>query len=275
MGLSLTHMLFNTVLQWLRRLGLRDVIDRMRMLWQRRALLKENQEFLRENPNVTLPADEIMYETFNLNYRKYFEGGRKTAKEILSHFQESAQKDFPDSILDWGCGPGRVIRHMPEVLPKSTHVVGSDFNGQTIEWCRQHIPNVQFMQNALMPPIKLENESMEWVYCISVLTHLSKDAHHAWIQEIYRILRIGGYFLMTTQGDAFINKLTNSEIKQYSQGQIVIRDGVEEGRRTFSAFHPPAYIKALTKDYKVRKHVPGSGSKDQPQQDIWLLSKDV
>ena len=268
-------MLSNIVLQWLRKLGLRDVIDRMRMSWHRRKLLKENQEFLRENPDVTLPDDEIMYETFNLNYRKYYEGGRKTAKEILSHFQESAEMEFPESILDWGCGPGRVIRHMPELLPTSSQVVGSDFNGKTIEWCQQSIPNVEFIQNTLMPPIKLTNESMEWVYCISVFTHLSEDAHHAWIGEIYRILRRGGLFLMTTQGDAFMNKLTNSEVKRYSQDQIVVRDGVDEGRRTFSAFHPPAYIRALTKDFEVRKHVPGRGGKQQPQQDIWILCKNV
>lgn len=266
-------MLSNIVLQWLRKLGLRDVIDRLRMSWQKLTLAKQNRAFRSEYPDVNLPKDDIMYETFNLNYRKYFEGGRKTAKEILSHFQKASKKDYPDSILDWGCGPGRVIRHMPELLPSATKVVGSDFNGETIEWCQQQIPNIEFVQNALMPPIQLKDESIEWVYCISVFTHLSRDAHHAWIQEIYRILQRGGYFLMTTQGDAFINKLTASEVKMYSDDQIVIRDGVEEGRRTFSAFHPPAYIKALTRDFKVQKHIPGTGSKNQPQQDIWVLSK--
>ncbi len=266
-------MLSNIVLQWLRNLGLRDVIDSIRMSWQRWTLKGENQAFLKEYPNIILPADDIMYETFNLNYRNYFEGGRKTASEILSYFQACAGREFPDSILDWGCGPGRVIRHMPKLLPES-QVLGSDFNAQTITWCQQNIPDVRFIQNALMPPIKLENERIEWVYSISVFTHLSEKAHDAWIQEIFRILQKGGYFLMTTQGDAFMHKLTTKELRLYNQNNIVIRDGVEEGRRTFSAFHPPDYVKALVKDFRIERHVPGSQSKNQPQQDIWILSKE-
>jgi SAM-dependent methyltransferase len=54
-------------------------------------------------------------------------------------------RDFSDfeRVLDFGCGPGRFIRHL-EQLAGTLEVHGADIDAQAIEWLRQHIPSGSF-----------------------------------------------------------------------------------------------------------------------------------
>ena len=79
---------------------------------------------------------------------------------------------------------------------------------------------------------------------------------------------------LTTQGDNFKVKLTDSEVLKYNNGALIIRGNVKEGHRTFSAFHPTAFMKKLFHNVEILEHVatnPESG-KWVPQ-DIWIIKK--
>ena len=52
------------------------------------------------------------------------------------------------SILDWGCGPGRIVRHLPSIVSKAK-IFGSDYNEESINWCRENIEDVGFEVNGL------------------------------------------------------------------------------------------------------------------------------
>src|ERR1700678_2485432 len=103
-------------------------------------------------------------------------------------------------ILDWGCGCGRVFRHLPQgALPQ---LVGADIDGDNIEWCRGAFPTAEFHAVPLSPPTVFQADAFHLVMGISVFPHLPQPSQHAWLQELRRITRRGALLLVTIHGPA-------------------------------------------------------------------------
>ena len=268
----LLDLLIPTVKLLLRKLGLTKIADSLRMHFYHWKNREKNDQFQRANPSFALPPDEIMYETFKLDYQKYFESGEATAKWLIELYQQSRDVK-PRTVLDWGCGPGRVVRHLPDLLPESSLIIGSDFNEATISWCKKNIVGITFLENKLDPPIELRGDEIDFAYAISVFTHLSLARHESWIKEIFRVLAPSGIFIFSTQGKIFNKILTKKEKRVFAQGHLVVRTADQEGRRTFSAFHPPDYLRAILGDFEIVEHIEGVFKRGQPQQDIWIVKK--
>lgn len=118
---------------------------------------------------------------------------------------------------------------------------------------------------------------MDIIYGLSIFTHLSEKSHYDWGGELKRISKPGGILFLTTQGNNFKVKLNSSELTKFNDGQIVVRGEVKEGHRTFSAFHPPAFIKQLfhSLDLEILEHIerkPPESNGWLPQ-DIWIIRK--
>ena len=56
------------------------------------------------------------------------------------------------SVLDFGCGAGRVLRHLRDVSDR-VGLYGTDLNPALIEWCEREIPFARFVRNGLDPPL--------------------------------------------------------------------------------------------------------------------------
>ena len=257
---------------WIRKLGLMQAFDRFYFFWNRIRFSGRNKKFLKENPDIQLPPDYMLYEAFRLNYQSYFEDGRDTAYWIVELFSEFTMVTGKD-ILEWGCGPARIIRHLPSII-SGGHIYGSDYNVETIEWCREHISDVEFSINGLNPPLDYTPDKFDLIYALSVFTHLSAESHFKWLDEIRRVMRNQGIFVFTTQGDAFEFKLTPTEKKTYGSGHLVERSNVKEGHRSYSAFQPLGFMeKMLGDEWKVLKFIPGSMQQWGPEQDTWIIQK--
>ena len=128
--------------------------------------------------------------------------------------------------------------------------------------------------NSIEPPLDYPDNFFDAVYGLSVFTHLSQKNHYAWIKELHRILKPGGVLLITTQGGAFIGKLTAKEKEIFEQGEIVVRGKVKEGHRTYSAFHPETFmLNFFSKYWKHLKFVKGAVEDYGPEQDLWIVQK--
>ena len=260
--------------KFLRTLGLIRIADYIHYLYEFILSRKENVKFKKENPDVILPPDYMMYESFQLNYQQYYTESIETAKWLLNYFRKYQElKNI--KILDWGCGPARIIRHFPFLVNNKCEFYGTDYNPDTIEWCKKNIPGITFDKNELAPPMKYENDFFDIIYGISVFTHLSEELHYKWFNELIRVTKPGGVILLTLHGAAFRLKLTDEETKNFYKGELIIKSRTRVGHRTFGAFHPPAFIKRLTGQNNVLEHIPGEIKNGKPQQDVWIIQKSV
>jgi SAM-dependent methyltransferase len=251
----------------LRQLGLMQLSDYLRYIWLRRKNRDHNRKFSKEHPDIVLPPDYLMYESFQLDYEKYFVNGRKTAEWMIGLVQEHMDLKGA-SILDWGCGPARIIRHLPGLIGDG-NFYGTDYNRQSIAWCSANFTDIYFHSNDLMPGLVYEKELFDLVYGISIFTHLSEEAHEAWLNELIRVLKPGGILFITLHGKSFRDKLTPKEVLGFDANELVVRGQVTEGHRTFTAFHPEQWVRIWTLSLTVIRHIPG----EEGQQDVWILKK--
>ncbi len=255
-----------------RKLGLIHVFDKVKFRYIQAKNRKVNQAFLKENPDVVLPPDYLIFETFHLNYRSYYFGGRSSAKDIVAEVsQHIALKN--KKILDWGCGPGRIIRHMHEFV-EDCEVYGVDYNPTNLDWCKENIPNVHFSKNEINPPLNFDAQSMDFIYGISIFTHLSAPNHEAWMNELARVCKSGGVVYLTSHGPIYKRILTEQEQNRYDEGKLVNRGNAVEGHRVYAAFHPPAYFRALIEThFEVLHYREGLEESWGIDQDHWIIRK--
>jgi len=232
-----------------------------------------NRNFKKNNPDVKLPPDYLIYESFQLNYQKYYTESIETAQwiaDLLGKHIELKDK----RILDWGCGPGRVIRHLPSVIGNGCEYYGTDYNEKSIAWCSSNLLDIKFNKNTLEAKLPYSDNFFDIIYGISVFTHLSEKSHYDWYKELYRILKPNGILLLTTQGDNFKVKLTKKELDKYNKGELVVRGKVKEGHRTYSAFHPKEFMLRLFNNVEILEHIETKPENDKSlPQDIWILKK--
>ena len=256
----------------LRILGLMLLADKLRFEWMKIKNCRVNRSFKKSYPQVVLPPDYLMYESFQLDYSRYYLNGKKSAiwmLDLIKPFKNFSNAD----VLDWGCGPGRLIRHLPDLIPEGHSFTGTDYNEKSIEWCTKNLSGIKFDKNELMPPLNYETDSFDLAYGISIFTHLSEAAHTNWLQELHRILRPGGVLFLTLHGVAFLEKLEKSEQETFRNDQLVVRGQVKEGHRTFIAFHPPEFVKRWSSDFTLLNHIPGGLENGQAAQDVWIFQK--
>lgn len=266
------------LLQIIRSLGLSHPLDLLRYYWSRWRNKGANLDFRRSQPDFVLPPDYLMYESYKLDYTAYQRSGREAAEWIKTTINPFGKPEDPARsglrILDWGCGPGRVVRHLPEVFGSRGEYYGCDPNERSIDWCTKALAEIDFRPSGLMPPLDYPVAYFDLLYGISIFTHLSEAAHQAWIEELDRILKPGGLALLTTHGPIYEKKLTPSERASYQEGVLIVRGKVQEGHRVFTAFQPPGYWRELVAPYfKVEYYQAGETKSWGLEQDVWVMKK--
>lgn len=251
-----------------------SLAEKTRFALQKLKYAKVNRAFKMEHPQVLLPPEYFIYETYRLNYDQYYYDGKSSAEEIvilISKYYDLT--NHKNKFLDWGCGPGRIVRHLPPLLPHS-EIHGTDYNEKYINWCSNNLGGIKFSLNDIDPPLKYPSAFFDIVIGLSIFTHLSKEKHTDWINELHRIIKTGGMLLITTQGQAYHSRLTAVEKIVFDQGQLVTRKYLNEGNRLYSSFHSYTFIRGLISEkFEVAELIPGKMENEEPVQDSWVLRK--
>lgn len=142
--------------------------------------------------------------TSNPNVASGLAAGRRTV-ELVNRFSQTYGRplDKGQTVLDFGCGAGRVLRYFPQLT--GVDVVGCDLHEGAIEWCRRHFPFGTFLQGTPQPPIDLPDDSIDLLLAVSVLTHLDESLERAWLAEWKRILKPGALAVVTYHGAGLID----------------------------------------------------------------------
>ena len=259
----------------LRNLHVLKPVEQFRYVVKRMRLQKRNKKFVAQYPGFALPPPHLAFDAYSSSHWEFYKvSGELTAKFLTSvienHFSE---KNPLHSIYEWGCGPARVIRQLPPLIKSNVSFHASDYNPETISWCRQNIPGIQFEINGLHPPLPYEESKFDFIYAISVFTHLSEDNGLAWANELYRVMKPGGVLLITTSGDKiYQHELLPDERKKYDAAGIVVRDKYEEGKKMFLAMHSPRYVREkLLNRFEILEHAPSMFP--FMTQDYWIAKK--
>lgn len=177
-----------------------------------------------------------------------------------------------EAILDFGCGCGRVLRHL-EPLAARTGICGVDINGASIAWSRKNLPFAATKVCPLAPPLAYADGSFDLIYALSVFTHLPENLQLAWMGEMARLLRPGGLLFFTAHGVSYAADLQEAERKEFEAGRLVVRRAATAGSNWCGAYHPRAWVENhLLNGFRLLEHSP-EGALGNPHQDFYLLEK--
>jgi len=141
-----------------------------------------------------------------------------------------------DSVLDFGCGCGRLARQFIQQRPRPRAYVGIDPHRGMVQWCQRHLaphaPGYRFehhdvFNQAFNPkgprvpaPFPAESRSISLLHAWSVFTHLVESHARYYLSEVERVLREDGYFHSTW----FLFDKAGFPMMQEFQNAIYIND---------------------------------------------------
>jgi SAM-dependent methyltransferase len=153
---------------------------------------------------LTRSLDRAMYEAEYPDSQFFYESYR----QVLHFFKILIPHGFNlrtcGSILDFGCGSGRIIRLYRYM--RGVRLVGTDANPECISYCQEQVPGCEFHINDLEPPLAFANGSdFDLIISLSVFTHIPLEQQIIWLQEMKRVLKPNGFLLCTVVGTPHID----------------------------------------------------------------------
>ena len=98
------------------------------------------------------PSYLIVLVAGNADTEWFLNFGKSMFQTILSTLQKNdARVETMRSVLEFGCGCGRVLRYWSAV--QGPEIYGVDYNPRLIKWCRQNLSFARFETNNLEPPL--------------------------------------------------------------------------------------------------------------------------
>jgi SAM-dependent methyltransferase len=124
------------------------------------------------------------------------------ARNVIALIEESlaaAEKttDDIDRWLDFGCGYGRVVRFLAQRVPPERIFV-SDVVKEGVDFCSSEFRVHPVYSQAELDRVSLG--SFDFIYAISVITHLNERNSLAFLRLLGESLNDGGIALFTTHG---------------------------------------------------------------------------
>ncbi len=221
-----------------RKTGLLPIVEKLRYIFSLFTNSSRNRKFIKEHPGFIPPPSQAAYDAYTtIDHSLYFKSGKKEAEIISAYIDKYASGK---NVLDFGCGSARILRHLNS---DKYALSGSDYNKQAIEWCKNNFPDINFIHNELTPPVNIESSKFNFIYAISVFTHLSEEVQIKWLNELERISVNGCCIMITLHGERHSSKLLPSELKKFRSGESVVKGKVKEGSRIFTSYHSPKYAK--------------------------------
>ena len=224
--------------------------------------------------------------TSNPDHRQYYNSGKRASllfKDILKRNNYNIEKC--KAIFDFGCGAGRVLTHMNKISDATLH--GVDLHKEAIDWSKKYISDGDFSYSSQHPPLpKIKNNKFDFIYAISVFTHLDESTQDAWLKEMHRIASKDSILVFSYRGLDFIENIIEpksadlaKELKtslEKNKGFVYVDHANWKG--VFPSFYADAYhtneyiTEKWGKHFEILEFIP-SGSFSNRQNAVVLKKK--
>jgi SAM-dependent methyltransferase len=216
----------------------RRLAEQCRSLEQRLALVDE----------LPLPPEALRVRVGYWPDPDHFLGvGRKIfwdVKRLLSLVDRPIESF--QAILDFGCGCGRVLRHLRS-LGHRPELHGADLDREGIAWCREHLGSfAAFALSGDDPPLPYADARFDLVLAVSVFSHLPAARQFAWLAELRRVLRPGGFLVASVHGESQLApEHADKRETLRREGFLYMTGGSTSGLPDYyqTAFHTPDYLR--------------------------------
>ncbi len=155
----------------------------------------------RDGDGLPIPPDELVV-GYADSASVYLESGALHVRTMLAKLAEGGcSLAAGGRILDFGSGVGRMIRHLGDHAV-SGEVWGVDISAPHVHWCESNLsPPFHFATTTTIPHLPFRDGYFDLIYAASVFTHLA-DLANAWILELRRVCRTGGFVYLTIHDDS-------------------------------------------------------------------------
>jgi len=191
-----------------------------------RAAADSLTESLLANPPAPLPSVPMMTAIGSKTEEHYLTAMRRLAPELIRQGQIGRDA----SVLDIGCGCGRMASAFSQYLSDDARYLGFDLWEDGIRWCQENItpvrPNFEFRTIKASDDYYflkgdgspnqfdlgfIPSASFDCVFAISVFTHLKLHDARQYFEMIARVLKPGGracltFFMMDEQVRAYLRE---------------------------------------------------------------------
>jgi SAM-dependent methyltransferase len=190
------------------------------------------------------PGPELIERVAGIHDRDGFlASGRESVLELERTLAIADRSlDSFESILDFGCGCGRMLLWMAQ-LGRVRALHGTDIDAEAIAWCREHLPYARVSVNTADPPLPYADGAFDLVFNHSVFSHIDERRQDMWLTELQRVARPGALLVLSVHGEAAL-----------PQAAWTIRDRLErDGIAFIENSHPPEFpLRQLVSSHLAR-----------------------
>ena len=219
------------------------------------------------------PPARLIYDVIACRWRQVYHDSGKSIVDDMDRILRSNDRSLADfdSILDFGCGSGRLLRHVNQKT--KADLFGSDYNPDLVAWCRAHLPFAQFGHNLIEPPLLYDDQQFDYIYARSVFTHIPPDAGKRWMRELARILKPGGLIYFTMHGELLAGGLTDTQRAEFDAGEMVVTFATVAGENLCSTFSGRSFVeREFLDELNLLAFVPGRDTAHL-RQDAYVVEK--
>jgi len=156
--------------------------------------------------NSTIHPEDKMFRFIRVRVTKmYINSGRKNTlvfRKLIAKFNSSLLSG--KKVLDYGCGHGRMTRHMKNCFAPSI-LVAADVLESGVNFCAEEFSAIPFLISKNNSISKFHSK-FDIIISVSVFSHLPLDLFESNMFELSRSLDKNGLLLFTANGEYFIKK---------------------------------------------------------------------
>lgn len=236
--------------------------------------------------STPIPPPELIYLVNGHHDKNVFAVSRQATVENIKDLLKQASVDHFSfkSILDFGCGCGRVLAGWEPFISPGTQLSGCDINPKLVEFCQKNISFAETKLINYMPPLPYPEHTFDFVYAASVYTHLSLQAAQQWTGEISRVLRPGGVAMISFHGTYYASELARispqGSMALTERGYHIHLHGKASdtflGSNNYATFFSSDFMRRMFAGFEIRRIFPGVSHGPNPFasfQDIMIAIK--